>query len=508
MQDDPVNYQLNPSLPAHALAASPSGVVVLRTLSPAFAYGLDLFGTAALDVRDPVTGNLQLSCLLGDSVSVGTVATSGGIAYAAGRFMGNALEFCDGSQVPGISPVPFTTNHFLLAWDMGSGALLWMRNLTTGHPQMEAVPSLAFDPLGRLWYLYRDFTQGAAVRVDGQGNDVEARTILGFRDLGTLSFDPWGGLYVAGSCENGTLSFGGAEFPVASDGGYNMFVLRFRPDGTAGFAQFATDVTFQAPTVAATGDGRAYLAGGLMAPTQWGGLSFGGPGFGGSVFLAAMDSSGDFLWGKESTPSSGPITGDMQRSKGPCIAVDASERVYLLGTVRGTIDWGGGVITGGGPIQDPHLSVTAFGPGGAPLWGVSSLGATWTTESQTLSTGSGDGVVHFTANVGDTFTLGGIAVGGPGQQAAVVGRISTGAAAIAGPEVHSLLAVHPNPAHDQVSITFNGWPATPLRLLDAAGRCVLQGQLSPGTNWLDVRSLKGGLYVLQAGPLRERVVVQ
>ncbi|HRD53354.1 MAG TPA: hypothetical protein PKY96_11980, partial [Flavobacteriales bacterium] len=203
------------------------------------------------------------------------------------------------------------------------------------------------------------------MRVDEDGNDVEVRPISGIRRFGTISFDPWGGLYVSGSCENGTLTFGGQDFAVESDGGYNMFVLRYKPDGTAGFAEFAADGSFQDPVVVATSDGHAYLSGVLMVPSpSWGGLSFEGSNWGSDIFLTKLDSTGQFLWGLESTPASNGITGDLERSNGPNIALDASDQVYLIGTLRGSLDWGNGVASDGLTLGARSITVVAFSTDG------------------------------------------------------------------------------------------------------------------------------------------------
>jgi hypothetical protein len=251
LQGSPVDFELNPGMPTHVVASAPGRLVAMRTVDERILFGNTVYGSVALDALDPATGSLLLSCLLLDSVNVQAAAVhSDGIAYFTGKFMGDVLEFCDGSQLQGIGGGPFTENIFLLAWDLTTMAPLWMRNLSATYPDGYEVPSIALDHNGELWYIMQDFFEGRVVRVDADGNDAESRAISGIRRFGTISFDPWGGLHVSGSCENGTLAFGGQDFPVESDEGCNMFVLRFEPDGIAGFAEFGEDITFTNPTVA------------------------------------------------------------------------------------------------------------------------------------------------------------------------------------------------------------------------------------------------------------------
>ncbi len=73
-----------------------------------------------------------------------------------------------------------------------------------------------------------------------------------------------------GAADNSGFSFAG--FTPVTEAQYNMFVLRYRPDGSAGFAAFAEDITFQKPVVVSTDDGYAYLAGNVFSETNWGGF--------------------------------------------------------------------------------------------------------------------------------------------------------------------------------------------------------------------------------------------
>lgn len=511
MTSSPVDYTMNPGMPRHTLASAPGRLVAARMVDVHFIYGITPYGPVALDALDPATGGTLLSCLLLDSVSIrAAVVDPAGIAYIAGRFMGDVLEFCDGSQLAGIGGTLFTENHFLLAWDLTSGASLWMRNLSTTYPQCEDVPSLALDPEGHLWYIMQDFSDGRLVRVDGTGNDVEAREISGIRRFGTISFDPWGGAYVSGSCENGTLTFGGQGFPVESDQGYNMFLLRFKPDGTPGFAEFAADATFQDPTVVATSDGHAYLAGVLMQPeASWGGLPFTGSNWGSDLFLVKVDSMGQFLWNVESNPMTDVITGDMERAAGPCIAVDADDNVYLMGAIRGVVDWGNGVVSDGQIISQRSLTVVAFDPSGMPQWAVTSEPSAWYVAAQNATVMAVPGSVHFIGHAADPFTMGPFTVGAEDQQSVVLGRITEVTTGLEAVEASTGLQSWPNPASDVLFVEWPGSTAMSGTLLNAAGQQVERVTLQPGRNSVDVHGLPAGLYLLRlADGSAARVVVE
>ena len=495
---DAVDYEFNPGMPRHALAADQDHLVEMRSVGIAFNYSDATYGTIALDLRDPATGAVGSSCILGDSVAVKAVVIGpDGVAYFTGRFLGGGMELCDGSVVAGVNGGPFTENHFLLAWDLNNGGVLWIRNLSLTHAMAEDVPSIAVDPDGRLWYLLRHFTDALVIQVDDEGNDVVERSIDGLRHLGTLSFDPWGGLYVSGSCENGMLSFGGVDFPVMSDEGYNMFVLRFKPDGTAGFAQFAEDITFQDPTVVATNDGHAYLAGSIFIGTEWGGLPVGGAIWGSNIFIARMDSSGTFEWtlGPELVP--GQILGDVDRARGPCIDVDGSGSVYFLGMCRGLVEWGNGVTSGTGGTIDRNLTLLAVDASGQPQWAMSSGTTTWSVTSQGLTVADDGTSVHFMAHLADPLTMGGFTAGTVGQQSAITGRISLLPTGIGLEDGPSVLMCWPTPTSEVLNVEWPGAERVPAEILTTMGQVVRSATLSPGVNRIDVSDFPSGVYLLR-----------
>jgi len=496
--DEAVDYQFNPGMPRHALAADQGHLLEMRSVGIDFIYGTTTYGTVALDLRDPSTGDLVRSCLLGDSVAVKAVEIGpDGVAYFTGRFLGAGMDLCDGSVVVGMDGGPFTENHFLLAWDLSNDGFLWVRNLSLTHGMVEDVPSIAVDPAGRLWYLLRHFTDALVVQVDEDGEDVISRSMDGLRHLGTLSFDPWGGLYVSGSCENGTLTFGGEEFPVMSNEGYNMFVLRFKPDGTAGFARFAEDITFQDPTVVATNDGHAYLAGSIFIGTNWGGLPVGGAIWGSNVFIARLDSTGTFEWilGPDLTP--GQILGDVDRAKGPCIDVDDSGSVFFLGMCRGLVQWGSGVTSGTGATAERSLTLLAVNAAGDPQWSVNSEPATWAVTPQGLAVADDGASVHFMAHLADPLVMGGLTAGTLGQQSAVTGRIVMMPTDVDERDGTVRLVGWPIPATEALYVEWPGDAQVRADLIGSTGQVVRSLTLTPGVNVVRLGDLPAGAYLLR-----------
>ncbi|MEZ4739623.1 MAG: hypothetical protein R2818_09820 [Flavobacteriales bacterium] len=232
-----VDYSLNPEMPDQVLASAPGHLVAMRQTTIPFIYGQKGYGQAILEELDPANGEQGWACMLFDSVNVTSAAVgTNGKAYFAGSFMGD-LGLCDGSILGGVPNVdPWYENHFIIAVDLTSGLIEWTRNISLTHGSAIGIASMAIDPNGDLWYAFSEWGTAKVIRVNSSGSDVEERIIDGVRVVGTISFDPWGGLYVSGSCDNGGFAFGGSVYQNTGTTGYSMFVLRYRPGGAAGFA--------------------------------------------------------------------------------------------------------------------------------------------------------------------------------------------------------------------------------------------------------------------------------
>ena len=495
----PVAYTMNPSMPDQVLTSAPGYLVAERQMSGDLNFGNSLYGSAVLERLDATTGAQTWSCQLFDSVKVGSAAVSAdGMAYFAGSFIGGLL-LCDGSILGGVpNGGLWHENLFLIAVDLNTGLLQWTRNLSLTYDQASMNTSLAIDPSGNLWYTIEEWGVGRVIRVDANGDDVETRVIDGVRLFGTISFDPWGGLYVSGSADNSGFAFGGSAYQNYGTTGYSMFVLRYRPDGTAGFAEFADDVTFHDPTVVATSDGHAYLAGDmLLEGTNWGGIPFNGPDWVYAMFLTELDSTGQFLWGVESDPAGGTITGDVFRSKGPCIAVDASSNVYLMGTLRGTVDWGNGVVSNGLTLGVHTLTIVAFTPDGTPQWAATSQADGSFNESRTVTAMAEENTVHFAGHITSQFTFTPETTNVGGAQAAMVGKLDGLSTGVRDVVVNDDLSAWPNPVTDVLNIEVAGNKVLLGELLNSAGQRVRNITLRPGRNAIDVGTLPSGLYLLR-----------
>ncbi|MBK6829913.1 MAG: hypothetical protein IPG92_03820 [Flavobacteriales bacterium] len=444
----PVSYSMNPGLPRHVLASSPSGNLMSAHLTHgAFGFGQDIFGPCTIERLDPANGQPFWTCSLTDSVTVETGAVDAeGNVYVAGQFMGG-LSVCDGSTLAHTGSV-WDVDLYIMKFDP-DGTLLWARNISVTDGQASMITAMAIDPNGDAWYATSDFFLVRLAKVDDLGNDVEVRYIDGAKTIGGMAFSPSGALYVSGACDDFGFAFGGLVATPPVGGSYFMFLLRYDAQGQGDWAEFAHDITFQFPDVAVDDEGNAYVACNAFDPTDWGGIAINGADWVSSTFLVKADSTGNFLWGVESDAPGGNINGDLEAAARNTVAVDGDGNAYLTGTLRGQVDWGNGVVSDGLTLGARSQTIVAFDTNGIPQWETTSMPLGFLNAMAV--TAMQDGTVHFSAHVNGPLSFPPLIANDGGLQAFTVGRInglSTDVPSIVAEPVISAWPVPANAADD------------------------------------------------------------
>ena len=490
----PVGWSLNYQMPNHLVRASANGLVGgVRQFGPGMSFGTEIFNSVSVDWIEPTTGVAFANCFLGDSLLVESmVVDNDGTIYVAGRFMG-AIQVCDGNAIGGTNGF-LDTDLFIAAFDGSSFGLSWARNLSLDHPDGQRVPALEFDANGTLWYGMEEFETIRLISVDTQGNDDQEITINGTRTLGGFGFDPWNNVYVAGSTgiSESPLAFGGLSIAVTEN--YGIFMLRIRADGSGHWAEVAHAETFHSPSVAVDPFGKAFISSEIIDATSFGTVSFNGPNWVSDVFIAQVDSTGEFLWGHESAPASGPITGDMAQSRMTSIAGDAAGNVYLTGTVRGQTQWGNGVVSDAITIGAYAQTVVAFNNSGTPQWAVTSMPGSINAQAVSCDP---TGAVYFTGHVNGPYTMQSTTVNMGGMQAFVDGRLEGISTGINPAEGTNAFTAWPIPATSNLMVRSTQARSVPAELLSATGQLVLRQNLAPGVNTIDLSNLDAGVYLLR-----------
>lgn len=493
LHSEPVGWSMNYQMPNHQVRTSTNGLVgAVRGFGPAMAYGQDIFSSISVDWIDPLTGTPFANCAMADSVSMESMAVAeDGTIYVAGRFMGG-IQFCDGNAIGGT--VGFLdTDLYLAAFDGNSFSLQWVRNISMTHPDGQGIPALEFDANGTLWYGLEEFETLRLMSVDAQGNDDQEITITGTRSLGGFGFDPWNNLYVAGSTglNESPLSFGGLSVPVTET--YGLFILRIKADGNGHWARIGSAGTFHNPDVAVDPWGKAFLSSSIMSPMTLGSIAFNGPNWVSDVFIAQVDSTGEFLWGHESAPAAGPITGDMAQSRMNSISCDGAGNVYLTGTIRGQTQWGNGVVSDAITIGASAQSVVAFSNDGTAQWAVTSMPGSINAQAVSCDP---SGTVYFTGHVNGPYIMASNTVNMGGMQAFVDGRIDGLGTGVHTESIEGLSA-WPTPASANLMVRSTEAKSVTAEFLSSTGQLMLRQTLAPGVNTIDLSSLDAGIYLLR-----------
>ncbi len=245
---------------------------------------------------------------------------------------------------------------------------LWSKRY--GDAAYQQVSGLAVDPAGAAvitgFYSGKmDFGGGPlsstgisdvfVAKVDAGGNHVWSRRFGGTGDdrAWAVATDPAGNVVVVGFFSN-AIDFGGG--PLVSSGSWDVFVAKLDASGNHLWSKrFGDSAQQQGHAVAIDAVGNV-VVGGMF----WGALDFGG----GAMtavnidgFVAKLDANGNHIWSRRLGNTGG------QNTRG--VAVRASGDVFVTGTCRETIDFGGGPLAKIG-AEDAFL--LALGADGQHRW--------------------------------------------------------------------------------------------------------------------------------------------
>lgn len=395
---DPIAYEINPDMPSHLVCSSNADhAYVARGTTLSYLYGT-VYGNAVVEQRNAL-GETNWSFALGDSVLLQAMASDAdGRVIVGGQFF-RSLHLDDSAILPVVNSNVFPET-FLFALDV-DGNLLWQRNITPNDPQGTEVQSITFDPQGRAWYATCNDNNAEIKRLDVSGNDVETRPVLNVKTIGSISFDPQGGLYVSGGAGAPGITVNGTLYPLIPE--YNFFVTRMGVDGTSQWLRSAEDITFQTPRVKADQFGHAYLLGSPFDSLTFGGIHFQGPEFNSTFFLARLDSMGNFQWGFQ-PPMGTPFSGQFEVGQKDVLGVDGNGNAVLLGLASGVIAWGNNVFTDIGMLDERAVTLLQVDSTGTPQWELNG-GSQEYDVVQGLSVLS-DGICHIAVRTRDTFLFG------------------------------------------------------------------------------------------------------
>jgi hypothetical protein len=278
------------------------------------------------------------------SVGLGTAVDSSGNAYITGNFRGTAEFGATTLTSAGYSDI------YVAKVDSG-GNFLWATR--AGEASGSVGRGIAIDSSGNA-YITGNFSGTAefgattltsagqqdiyVAKVDSGGNFLWATRAGGTNyDIGNgISVDSSGNAYITGNF-SGTAVFGATT--LTSAGSEDIYVAKVDSRGNFLWAKRAGGTSGgKGWGIAVDSSGNTYITGNFSGTAEFGATTLTSAG-GGDIYVAKVDSGGNFLWAKH--------VGGTRHDSGNGIAVDSSGKPYITGEFQGAV-FGATTLTSAG----------------------------------------------------------------------------------------------------------------------------------------------------------------
>lgn len=273
--------------------------------------------------------------------------------YITGSFQSATILFGP-TTLTNTDATESTYDMYIAKYD-STGTFLWAKS--AAGDTSEYSRSISTDPLGNI-YVTGSFNSttlsfGSAaltnsgsydmylVKYDSAGNDIWASSVGGNKiERGNATAtDSLGNVYVSGGFQSSAINIGGT--PFINSGTFNMYLAKYDPSGTVLWAKTAGGTgADDGYDVATDIFGNAYVAGYFNSPS----LTLGSTTLtnigGADVFIVKYDNAGVVSWAKSA--------GDLDEEYGFAVSTYASD-VYIAGRFRSsTMDFYNTLFNTGG----------------------------------------------------------------------------------------------------------------------------------------------------------------
>ena len=209
-------------------------------------------------------------------------------------------------------------------------------------------------------------------------------------DAAGVAIDSSDNIYITGTSQ-GTNLFGKNATSGTTD---DIFVAKLNPSGVVQWVYTAGGTgRDRGRKIALDSSGNIYVTGYYWSTVDFGGGNVTSNG-NWDAFLLKLDSSGTFQWVKSYGSNSG---NDLGRD----VAIDSNDNIYMLGTYRGTVDFGAGDVV----ATDADIFLIKFNSSGVVQW-VYTAGGTGFDDSRALALDSNDNP-YITGSYSNTVNFGG-----------------------------------------------------------------------------------------------------
>ena len=286
-----------------------------------------------------------------------------------------------------------------------NGNILWAKNLYQGPQDFSLVTSVTTDALNNIWLTRDDFSNSAILKYDPDGNFLSSIIQTNVRELSDISIDQNGNIFAVGAAFGfANQSFNGLN--IIPPFSYNKYIVKYSSSGAPQWVRFVEDITFPESRIVTDNEGNAYWSGNLMDSTHFGNFFAQGPQWVYDYFLTKIDQDGNFIWLRE-IPS-GNNTGDATIGTADFLCFGENGYLYLSGFLRGTINFGNGVIINTSGNSD--AMVLKYSSDGNIVWGINAAG-NWINEASAV-TADKSGNCYVSGKIGANSSFGNIHPGG------------------------------------------------------------------------------------------------
>ncbi|UCF05973.1 MAG: SBBP repeat-containing protein [bacterium] len=193
-----------------------------------------------------------------------------------------------------------------------------------------------------------------------------------------VACDGSGNLVITGRFR-GSVDFGGGE--LISEGGKDIFIAKFDANGNHIWSKRFGDSSNQdGNSVAFDESGNVLVTGDFLGSVDFGGGPLRSEGEY-DIFLVKFDANANHLWSKS--------FGDESLDYGQSVSCDGLGNVIVTGTFIGSVDFGGGLLTGAGGID---IFLAKYDANGNHIWSKRFGGVASTYCESIACNASGDAV--------------------------------------------------------------------------------------------------------------------
>jgi hypothetical protein len=439
------------------------------------AGGSSFYADAALGIATDLNGNVLVTGFFIGTMNIGSYTLIG-----------------DGSNA----------DMFIVKYD-SAGNLLWA-NSAVGAYGYDVGNSIVADASGCVYVTGRfaspSLSFGTATLINAGGNDMfivkydTSGNVLWVRNSGTLdaasgnciSIDQSGNVVVTGSFSGSPITLG--TITLQNNGSSDMFVAKYDSNGNVIWAKAAGGTSGdEGIGLACDFSGNVYIAGTFESSTiGFSTTSLNNNGIS-DVFIAKFDSNGNPQWAKS-------IGGTLSESAN-AVAVDPIGNAYLIGNFSSpTISVGSTNLTNSGGMDD--IVMAKYDPTGNVIWSMDVGGAALddangiiclTNGSVCLTGGFSSPSISF-----GNFNL----VKGPGAKDLFVSKLGTSITGVTENIDKIISTIAPNPANNNITVTWAIPNVNTLTLSDATGRAVRTYNVSGTQAQLSLEGLASGVYFL------------